>query len=78
MSAIKTILMAASAVLAILMIVLTLSLNTKSEGLGAAITGASDSYRGAIGVEEQKRNLLRNIGYAFIAVAFVYAYLTQY
>ena len=78
MSMVKTILMAASAVLAILMIVLTLSLNTKSEGLGAAITGASDSYRGAIGVEEQKRNLLRNIGYAFIAVAFIYAYLTQY
>ncbi len=56
------------------MIVLTLSLNTKSEGLGAAITGsAGDSYRGAVGVEEKKRRLLSQFGYAFLIVTFFFA-----
>ena len=57
---------------------ITLSLNTKSEGLGAAITGASDTYRGAVGVEEQKRNLLRNLCYGFVVLSFVAAVLTNY
>ena len=60
------------------LITVTLSLNTKSDGLGAAITGASDSYRGAVGVEEQKRNLLRTLSYIFMGTAFIYAWLAQY
>lgn len=60
------------------LITITLSLNTKSDGLGAAITGASDSYRGAVGVEEQKRNLLRTLCYTFMGVAAVYGILAQF
>jgi preprotein translocase subunit SecG len=56
----------------------TVWLNTKSDGLGAAITGASDSYRGAVGVEEQKRNLLRTLCYLFMGAAFIYGWLAQY
>jgi len=56
------------------MIFITLSLNTKSEGLGAAITGqASDAYRGVVGVEEKKRQLLRRLGYTFLILNFVLA-----
>ena len=60
------------------LITVTLSLNTKSDGLGAAITGASDSYRGAVGVEEQKRNVLRILCFTFMGVAFFYSWLAQY
>lgn len=59
-------------------IVITLSLNTKSEGLGAAITGASDSYRGAIGIEEQKRKLLEKLCYGFVGLAFICIVLTNF
>jgi protein translocase SecG subunit len=52
-------------------IAVTLTLNTKSEGLGAAITGASDSYRGAVGVEEQKRRLLYNLIVCFIVLSLI-------
>ena len=54
-------------------IMITLALNTKSEGLGAAITGASDSYRGAVGVEEQKRRLLQYLCYGFVVLSFIIA-----
>jgi preprotein translocase subunit SecG len=54
---------------------ITLALNVKSEGLGAAITGASDTYRGAVGVEEQKRRLLSQLCYAFVAISFIFAIL---
>ncbi|MCH7471673.1 hypothetical protein IIA79_01785 [bacterium] len=57
------------------MVFVTLSLNTKSEGLGAAITGASDTYRGAVGVEEQKRRLLQYLCYTFIGLALFIAVL---
>lgn len=50
----------------------TLTQNTKSEGLGAAITGQTDTYRGAIGVEEQKKKLLAYSGYAFMGLSLVY------
>lgn len=59
-------------------IVMTLTLNTKSEGLGAAITGASDTYRGAVGIEEQKRTLLKYFCVAFVALSFFWAILTNY
>jgi len=60
--------------IAVAMIVVTLSLNTKSEGLGAAITGsAGDAYRGAAGVEEKKRQLLRTLGYTFLVITFLFA-----
>lgn len=60
--------------IAVAMIVVTLSLNTKSEGLGAAITGgAGDAYRGAAGIEEKKRQLLRRLGYTFLIVTFLFA-----
>jgi|WetSurMetagenome_2_1015567.scaffolds.fasta_scaffold808539_2 preprotein translocase subunit SecG len=60
--------------LAVLCIIwITLSLNTKSDGLGAAITGASDSYRGAVGVEEQKRRMLQYFCYGFVCLSFVIA-----
>ena len=67
-------------ILAILVaiIAITLALNTKSEGLGAAITGASDSYRGAVGVEEQKRRLLKVLCYTFIVLSFFTAILNNY
>ncbi len=56
------------------MIVMTLSLNTKSEGLGAAITGsAGDAYRGAVGVEEKKRQLLARLGYTFLIITFLFS-----
>jgi protein translocase SecG subunit len=57
---------------------ITLALNTKSEGLGAAITGASDSYRGAVGVEEQKRRLLQTLCYTFIVISFATAVINNY
>lgn len=57
---------------------ITLALNTKSEGLGAAITGASDTYRGAVGVEEQKRLLLRTLCYAFVALALIHALASNF
>ena len=50
-------------------VVITLMQNTKSEGLGAAITGASDSYRGAVGVEEQKRRLLQTLCFTFVVLS---------
>jgi preprotein translocase subunit SecG len=59
-------------------IMITLALNTKSEGLGAAITGASDSYRGAVGVEEQKRRLLQYLCYGFVALSFIIAFVESW
>ena len=59
-------------------IAITLSLNTKSEGLGAAITGASDTYRGAVGVEEQKRTLLSRLCYGFLILALAIAGVAEY
>lgn len=56
----------------------TLVLNTKSQGLGAAVTGASDSYRGATGVEDQKRNMQKWCAVAFIALSLVYTILETY
>lgn len=56
------------------MIVITLSLNTKSEGLGAAITGsAGDAYRGTVGIEEKKRQLLSRLGYSFLIITFLFS-----
>jgi preprotein translocase subunit SecG len=61
------------------MIVLTLSLNTKSDGLGAAITGsAGDSYRGVVGVEEKKRLLLQRLGYTFLAITFLFSIIYRF
>lgn len=57
---------------------MTLTLNTKSEGLGAAITGASDTYRGAVGVEEQKRRLLSYCCYGFVGLSFLYALVKNF
>lgn len=59
-------------------IIITLALNTKSEGLGAAITGASDTYRGAVGVEEQKRRLLQYLCYGFVFLSFVIAFVQSW
>ena len=56
-------------------VIITAALNVKSEGLGAAITGASDTYRGAVGVEEQKRKLLSYLSYAFVGLSFLIALL---
>lgn len=64
------------AAISVAMIVLTLSLNTKSEGLGAAITGsAGDAYRGAVGIEEKKRQLLSRLGYTFLIVTFLFSFI---
>jgi preprotein translocase subunit SecG len=62
----------------ITIILITLSLNTKSEGLGAAITGASDSYRGAVGVEEHKRKLLERLCYGFVVLALISIIMTNF
>jgi len=78
MSPILITLYAINVLLVALIIFITLALNTKSEGLGAAITGASDSYRGAVGVEEQKRQLLKTLCYSFVGVAFVIAIVTNF
>jgi protein translocase SecG subunit len=56
----------------------TLALNTKSDGLGAAVTGASDNYRGAIGVEEQKRKMQLSFSVAFILLSLVYTVCETY
>jgi preprotein translocase subunit SecG len=59
-------------------VVFTLLLNSKSEGLGAAVTGASDTYRGAVGPEEQKRRMLRDFSIGFIGLSLVYTLLETY
>jgi protein translocase SecG subunit len=59
-------------------IVLTLMLNTKSDGLGAAVTGASDSYRGAIGVEDQKRRLIYYTSWVFGISSLIFTILETY
>ena len=59
-------------------VIITMMQNTKSEGLGAAITGASDSYRGAVGVEEQKRRLLQMLCFAFVILSGVVIYLRNF
>ena len=64
-------------IIGIVMSYVTLSQNTKSEGLGAAITGQTDSYRGATGVEEQKKKLLSYSGYAFMFLSIVYMFVSQ-
>ena len=64
-------------IIGIVMSYVTLSQNTKSEGLGAAITGQTDSYRGATGVEEQKKKLLSYCGYTFIGLSLVYMWFSQ-
>ena len=56
----------------IAIIVLTLLLNTKADSLGAAVTGASDNYRGAIGAEEQKRKLILWCCSGFIGLSLLY------
>lgn len=56
----------------------TLALNTKSEGLGAAVTGASDSYRGAIGIEDQKRKMQKYFSIAFIILSLLFTVLETY
>ncbi|MDQ3022985.1 MAG: hypothetical protein M3R04_01175 [bacterium] len=78
MGTVLYILMIAVLLLGVGLILVTLSLNTKSEGLGAAITGASDSYRGAVGVEEQKRNLLRTMCFTFLGLVTLYGILLPY
>lgn len=72
---IQTILLFVVLALVASIVAITLALNVKSEGLGAAITGASDSYRGAVGIEEQKRRLLSYLCYGFVGVSFIYAIL---
>lgn len=64
-------------IIGIVMSYVTLSQNTKSEGLGAAITGQTDSYRGATGIEEQKKKLLSYAGYAFMFLSVVYMFVSQ-
>jgi preprotein translocase subunit SecG len=64
--------------LVLVIVAVTLALNTKSEGLGAAITGASDSYRGAVGVEEQKRRLLGQLCWSFLILAFIYSLIEAF
>ena len=53
-------------------IVLTLLLNTKADSLGAAVTGASDNYRGAVGAEEQKRQLIKWLCVGFVMLSLAY------
>jgi len=65
-------------IIALGIVLITAALNVKSEGLGAAITGASDTYRGAVGVEEQKRRLLSYICYGFLILSFFYNLLNSY
>jgi protein translocase SecG subunit len=78
MNAVEIILYIAVILICGAIVAITLSLNTKSDGLGAAITGASDSYRGAVGVEEQKRQLLRNLAYVFMGICLVFQLYTTY
>jgi preprotein translocase subunit SecG len=75
---VKGIIGASILLLCIGVILLTLVLNTKSEGLGAAVTGAGDSYRGAIGPEEQKRQWLRNCAIGFISLSLLFTVIETY
>ncbi len=59
----------------IAIIVLTAMLNTKADTLGAAVTGASDSYRGAMGAEEQKRKLIKLCCIGFIGLSLLYTFI---
>jgi preprotein translocase subunit SecG len=78
MSLIKPLLEAIIIAVTLGVVGITLALNTKSEGLGAAITGASDTYRGAVGVEEQKRSLLRTLCYTFVILSLIHALATNF
>ncbi|MCC7476913.1 hypothetical protein IT575_00520 [bacterium] len=78
MNVVFTIVLIAVIAVSGIMTYITLSLNTKSDGIGAAITGASDSYRGAVGVEEQKRKLLGNLGYTFGVLCLLYTIFETY
>ncbi len=60
-----------------IMAYVTLSQNTKSEGLGAAITGQTDTYRGATGIEEQKKKLLSYFGYTFMVLSVAYMFVSM-
>ncbi|MEP0813975.1 MAG: preprotein translocase subunit SecG [bacterium] len=48
------------------LIFLTLVQNRKSEGIGAAITGQSDTSRGAMGREERLSHLIRQVSWGFL------------
>ncbi len=61
------------------MIVRTLSLNTKSEGLGAAITGSAGApTRGVVGIEEKKAPLLAKLGYSFLIITFLFSLIYRF
>lgn len=61
----------------IVLVVLTLFQNRKSEGLGAAITGQTDSSRGAMGREEKLAQLIRDVCWTFLISSFFVALILR-
>lgn len=59
------------------LIVLTLVQNRRSEGLGAAITGQSDTSRGAMGREEKLGQLIRQVSWGFLIASFFVAFILR-
>jgi protein translocase SecG subunit len=61
----------------IVLVVLTLFQNRRSEGLGAAITGQTDTSRGAMGREEKLAQLIRDVSWAFLISSFFVALILR-
>lgn len=64
-------------IICIVLVVLTLFQNRKSEGLGAAITGQTDSSRGAMGREEKLAQLIRDVSWVFLISSFFVALILR-
>ncbi len=64
-------------IICVSLIVLTLVQNRRSEGLGAAITGQSDTSRGAMGREEKLGQLIRQISWGFLIASFFVAFILR-
>lgn len=56
------------------LVILTLSQNTKQEGLGGTIMGRPETtLRGSKGIEEKISNTIKWLSYSFITLSFIIA-----
>lgn len=65
-------------ILCVVLVLLTLFQNRRSEGLGAAITGQTESSRGAMGREEKLAQIIRNLSWAFLIASFFVALMLRH
>lgn len=71
----KLVLLIIQLVLCGILITLTLSSNTKGEGLGSIGGQTESSYRGVLGGEERMEALLKNVCYTFLMASFLVSWL---